>query len=257
MFKTDIVEQSHIENMTFSQLESLRIRIHDTDHDQQQTSLKQLFMSASLIDKVNEYSTEVKCSFDNTPNLSIVQAALASAALPFFFDPIEVEAKHIGRDFAENLGSLGQKVKLRDGGIHNNLPCAYLTTENNLLLAFEDNKGIHQRALNFSERLSQFLCGDPAYQYRQATHAIAERYGVHYISVDVSVIEVEKAKKHMDSITYQSAKDLDYFLKFERKPAVQRHDLEQKEKENRELNRLKYVGIKKLMNQRTEASISP
>lgn len=255
IFKKNIVENSHIENITFSQLELLRKSFSLQDDIQQNSSLKQLFMSASFIDEATRCSFEVTCSSDKTPNLPIVQAALASAALPIYLDPVEVNADQLGPDFARTFSEKmvrplipNSKVKLRDGGLHNNLPHDYLTSENKLLLAFQGNKEIHKRSLNFSEKIKQFLCGVPVYENRQVTHERADRYGVVYLPVPVSVTDVKTAKDNMKSITYQTRKNVHYSLAHERNQPVQ-PALQQIK--NEEVKRKVYVGNNNLMGERT------
>ncbi|MBV8648184.1 patatin-like phospholipase family protein [Paludibacterium sp.] len=224
-----------IESITFAQLAALKDRVGDTPAAQ--GTLKALFISASLIDKKHNLTSEVKLSSDTTPDMPIYKAGLASAALPVLLKP--VAASLAEANLPPQFPNKNGMVKLRDGGIHNNLPFRYLTqAQSNLILSFDGNERIHEKPLSFGEKIKQWLCDEPVYKRRRADHLLAERYGVHYLQPEVALTDTKKARANLAHISHRCARDFHYYRRQQSEtPSVEMHDIAQ---EDLELNRRKY-----------------
>ncbi|GGY19922.1 hypothetical protein [Paludibacterium paludis] len=171
-----------------------------------------------------------------TPDLPLWKAWLASRALPLLMPPVEVDTGLIPDGAVYGKGS-NRTVRLRDGGIHDNLPWLYLDAQPSLLLSFTENRGIAQRRLTLLEKLKDRLCEEPAYRRRQADMALADAAGlVHYIDAGVSTAQLKKAKRDLARIADRSAMAFDRFLLTWRPPA----ESADKAALWRELNRNKY-----------------
>lgn len=232
-------KEEKLADITFSQLNELRkITQKETDAPK----LKELFLSSSLYHEKEQLTAEVKMSAENTPDMPIWKAALASAAIPLPWaikkispiklDPVPFDSKFIDGLLSDSEGEHCLKgAVLRDGGIHNNIPFIYLNQDqNNLILSFSKNKEIHERQLSVINRIKQFFCGEPAYERRQFHHKYADKIGVLYIDPGIGTTDVKKGLKNLDKITYEAAKQLDYYLRTNKDKGINKLNDEDKKK---------------------------
>ncbi len=129
---TDIVPQhikpEDIKSLTFKQLELIRYRksffvLSSMRH----FYLKRLVLVATSKGK------EVELSADNTPDMSIALAAVASSAVPMLVKPVKVLPKF----FKKESLIYDEVLELSDGGVTNNIPFCYLTSNKILAVAFD------------------------------------------------------------------------------------------------------------------------
>jgi predicted acylesterase/phospholipase RssA len=148
-------------DVTFRDLNTLREIFPDI-------GFKELFLSSSVVG--NNSPIECELSYNKCPDMPISLAAIASAALPLLFTPIEV-SQYISEEYKNKLGLADAlTIYLNDGGIISNIPYHFLEQENSniLTLTFVDNKDLFKKELSISERIKNALAKHPAYIFRRA-----------------------------------------------------------------------------------------
>ncbi len=129
---------------------------------------KNLFINAHLVH--SSPPKEIELSHKDCPDMPISLAAVSSAALPIFFEPINA-TEFFSPPSKEKLGIKMESVYLNDGGIISNIPYKYLldsSCTNQLIIAFEENKSLYNRSLSTSEKIKNYLAKAPVYIYRRA-----------------------------------------------------------------------------------------
>ncbi len=209
-----------LKNITLKQLDIIR-------EQRPELGIKKLYLTASLYEKKNNMTSEVLLSAETTPNMPLYQAALASSALPGLLPTVNIKNKDFFAGAIYGTDNPDKIIRLRDGGVHNNLPHQYLTGEKKLILNFSDNQGIHLRKLTLFENIKNIITGEPVYKRRQSDTSISEEFNRynHYVdprttpsgekvrrSNKVSTTDLKKAKQHFPQITKNAAED---FARFE------------------------------------------
>ncbi|RLV58509.1 hypothetical protein D5018_16980 [Parashewanella curva] len=121
------VKNNDIGRITFYQHELIRTKGNSTElRFLKHRSWKRLILVAS-----NE-KKEIELSANNSPHLEVAVAVTASSAIPHFVKPVEIKASLFLSEATQ-----GSKVlALSDGGLTNNIPFCYFTTNKILVVGF-------------------------------------------------------------------------------------------------------------------------
>lgn len=143
---------------------------------------------------------------ETTPDMPISLAAVASAALPIVYDPVDI-SPYVPQQTRINL-QLDRTAPILaiDGGAVDNLPFELIATGGDrvLNLSFKDNEGIEHVKPSIGDRIKNFLAGTPVYLNRRADQLIMARRNVtpFYIPTPgIATRDFKKASQRLPQLT--------------------------------------------------------
>lgn len=151
---------------------------------------------------------EVELSHNTFPNMALAEAAAASAALPGKFEPISIAADNITPQCRKELGITHDgPIKVKDGGILNNVPYLELAQDSNiknpLNLSFEKNRGLYNNELTTVEKIKDVGSGHPCYEIMRChIYDLETNYNIHFVKTpNVETLNFDRASQKIFALT--------------------------------------------------------